>query len=61
MAGKRYRSLLGDSRRAAARLRAQSRLRDPVGHALFDRIGVVRGWRVLEIGPAVLDVVARKR
>jgi SAM-dependent methyltransferase len=43
--------LLGDSRKEAARLRSQARLWDPVSKALFDRIGVRRGWRVLEIGP----------
>jgi SAM-dependent methyltransferase len=50
-ATRQYRYLLGDSRREAARLRRQARLWDPVAHALFDRIGVRRGWRVLEIGP----------
>jgi len=50
--GKRtYRYVLGDSRVEAARLRAQARLWDPVAHALFDRIGVRRGWKVLEVGP----------
>ena len=29
----------------------QAALWDPVSCALFDRIGVARGWRVLEIGP----------
>jgi SAM-dependent methyltransferase len=43
--------VLGDSRREAARLRAQARLWDPVALALFDRLGVRRGWRVLEVGP----------
>jgi len=43
--------LLGDSRRESERLRAQARLWDPTAHALFDRIGVSEGWRVLEIGP----------
>jgi SAM-dependent methyltransferase len=43
--------LLGDSRRESARLRAQARLWDPVSHALFDRLGVSRGWKILEIGP----------
>jgi len=47
----RYRYLLGDSRREAARLRAQARLWDPVATALFDRLRVRRGWKVLEIGP----------
>jgi SAM-dependent methyltransferase len=46
-----HRYLLGDSRREAARLRAQAALWDPVAHALFDRVGVREGWRVLEIGP----------
>jgi SAM-dependent methyltransferase len=48
---RRYHYLLGDSRREAARLRAQARLWDPTAHALFDRLGVRRGWRVLEVGP----------
>ena len=48
---RRYRYLLGDSRREAARLRAQARLWDPTAAALFDRLGVRRGWKVLEIGP----------
>ena len=47
----RYRYLLGDSRREAARLRFQARLWDPVAFALFDRLGIRRGHRVLEIGP----------
>ena len=46
-----YRYLLGDERREAARLRAQARLWDPVSSALFDRVGVRRGWKVLEVGP----------
>jgi SAM-dependent methyltransferase len=46
-----YEYLLGDTRREAARLRAQARLWDPVTLALFDRIGIRRGARVLEIGP----------
>ena len=48
---RRYQYLLGDDRRESARLRAQARLWDPVSHALFDRIGIRRGWRVLEVGP----------
>jgi len=32
-------------------LRAQGRLWNPVAHALFDRVGVREGWRVLEVGP----------
>lgn len=47
----RYRYLLGDARRESARLRAQARLWDPVSHALFDRLDIQRGDRVLEIGP----------
>jgi SAM-dependent methyltransferase len=43
--------LLGDSRVESGRLRRQAALWDPVAHALFDRIGVQRGWHVLEIGP----------
>src|SRR5947209_6730713 len=46
-----YQYLLGDSRREAARLRAQGRLWDPVTFALFDRLRVRRGWKVLEVGP----------
>ncbi|MFN7916151.1 MAG: class I SAM-dependent methyltransferase [Vicinamibacterales bacterium] len=48
---RRFEYVLGDHRREAARLSAQARLWDPVSHALFDRIGVKRGWRVLEVGP----------
>jgi SAM-dependent methyltransferase len=48
---RRYEYILGDHASEAARLRAQAALWDPVSHALFDRIGVRRGWRVLEIGP----------
>lgn len=43
--------VLGDTARESARLRAQARLWDPVSHALFDRIGIRRGWKVLEVGP----------
>jgi SAM-dependent methyltransferase len=46
-----YRYLLGDSRREAARLRAQARLWDPIARQLFDRLHVGPGWKVLEIGP----------
>lgn len=48
---RRYQYLLGDSAREAARLRAQARLWDPTAAALFDRLRVRRGWKVLEIGP----------
>ncbi len=46
-----YRYLLGDTRTEAARLRAQARLWDPVTFALFDRVGIEPGSKVLEIGP----------
>src|SRR5262252_552374 len=46
-----YRYLLGDSRRESDRLRQQARLWDPTAHALFDRLKITRGWRVLEVGP----------
>jgi len=46
-----FQYLLGDSKTEAARLAAQARLWDPVAHALFDRLGVKPGARVLEIGP----------
>jgi SAM-dependent methyltransferase len=48
---RRYKYLLGDATREAARLRAQARLWDPVSHALFDRLNIRRGWKILEIGP----------
>src|SRR3954469_23243876 len=48
---RRYRYLLGDSRRESARLRHQARIWDPTALALFDRLKVKRRWRVLEIGP----------
>jgi SAM-dependent methyltransferase len=47
----RYRYVLGDSPPEANRLRAQARLWDPTAHALFARLGIRRGWRVLEVGP----------
>jgi SAM-dependent methyltransferase len=46
-----YRYLLGDSRRETARLQRQARLWDPTAIALFDRLKIKRGWRVLEVGP----------
>ena len=60
---KRYSYLLGDKEQEAARLRAQARLWDPVSLALFDRIGVRKGWRILEIGPGQgsLHVELRRR
>jgi SAM-dependent methyltransferase len=48
---RRYEYLLGDTPKERARLAFQARLWDPVSHQLFDRIGVRRGWRVLEVGP----------
>lgn len=58
-----YRYLLGDHRREALRLRAQARLWDPVSHALFDRLKIRRGWKVLEVGPGQgsLHLELRKR
>jgi SAM-dependent methyltransferase len=46
-----YQYLLGDAKQEAARLRAQAKLWDPVSHALFDRLQIKSGWRILEIGP----------
>jgi SAM-dependent methyltransferase len=46
-----YKYLLGDAKREAARLRAQAKLWDPGSHALFDRLRIRRGWKILEIGP----------
>ena len=48
---RRYKYLLGDTPRERARLAFQAKLWDPVSSALFDRIGVRRGWKVLEVGP----------
>ncbi len=63
MVKKRYSYLLGDARREAARLRKQAQLWDPVSLALFDRIGIKKGWRILEIGPGQgsLHVELRRR
>jgi SAM-dependent methyltransferase len=59
----RYRYLLGDTTTEASRLRAQARLWDPTALALFDRLRVRRGWKVLEIGPGQgsLHVELRRR
>ncbi|MCM2278468.1 MAG: class I SAM-dependent methyltransferase [Oligoflexia bacterium] len=63
MAKRSYEYLLGDSRREATRLRAQGKLWDPVTHALFDRLGIRPGWKVLEIGPGQgsLNLELRRR
>lgn len=50
-AGTPYEYVLGDSEAEAARLESQAELWDPYAHALFDRLGVAPGWRVLEVGP----------
>ena len=47
----RYRYLLGDARKERARLQHQASIWDPKALALFDRLKIRRGWRVLEIGP----------
>src|SRR5215813_14317522 len=59
----RYRYLLGDSRRESARLRQQACVWDPTAYALFDRLKIKRGWRVLEIGPGQgsLNLELRRR
>lgn len=51
MSKRSYTYLLGDSRAEAARLRVQAKLWDPVSHALFDRMRIRRGMKILEIGP----------
>ena len=63
MANEEFLYLLGDSEREAGRLELQAALWDPVSHALFDRAGVTRGWRVLEIGPGTgsLHLELRRR
>lgn len=48
---KQFSYLLGDREPEAKRLGRQAALWDPVSRALFDRIGVTPGWRVLEVGP----------
>jgi SAM-dependent methyltransferase len=48
---RRYDYILGDSRLESARLRRQAALWDPTTFALFDRLKLRRGMRVLEIGP----------
>lgn len=51
MTKRKYNYLLGDSKVEAERLKRQSRVWDPIAHALFDRLGVKPGWKVLEVGP----------
>jgi len=46
-----YEYLLGDSDEESARLRRQAELWDPTSHALFDRLKIRPGMKVLEIGP----------
>jgi SAM-dependent methyltransferase len=48
--------LLGDSATEQQRLDGQAALWDPVSYALFDRLGVAAGWRVLEVGPGTGSV-----
>jgi SAM-dependent methyltransferase len=48
---RRFEYLLGDSQIESARLRRQAALWDPTSHALFDRLRIRPGMRVLEIGP----------
>lgn len=63
MANHRFEYLLGDSKEEAARLRAQAKLWDPVSIQLFERIGIRKGQKVLEIGPGrgSLHLELRKR
>src|SRR6185436_8879237 len=53
--------LLGDSAPEVERLRAQAALWDPVSHALFDRVVVGPGMRVLEVGPGAGSLHAELR
>ena len=59
--GESFHYLLGDSGTETERLRAQAALWDPVSHALFDRLGVSPGWRVLEVGPGAGSLHAELR
>lgn len=43
--------LLGHSPKETRRLRQQAKLWDPVSYALFDRLGIKKGTRILEVGP----------
>ena len=55
--------ILGDSDVERRRLVAQAALWDPVSHALFDRLGVAPGQRLLELGPGAgsLNLELRRR
>lgn len=55
------RYLLGHSPRETKRLAAQARLWDPVSHALFDRLRIRPGQRVLELGPGMGSLHAELR
>ncbi|MBP9085023.1 MAG: class I SAM-dependent methyltransferase [Kofleriaceae bacterium] len=46
-----YDYILGDSPTESERLRNQARLWDPVSLALFDRLALAPGMRILEVGP----------
>jgi SAM-dependent methyltransferase len=61
MADPPFEYLLGDSDRETGRLAEQAALWDPVSHALFNRIGVRPGWKVLEIGPGAGSLHAELR
>ena len=50
-AKKPYRYILGDSSKESARLQRQADLWDPHAYELFERIGVRKGWKILEVGP----------
>ena len=58
-----FKYLLGDSKAEVARLRAQAKLWDPVSTALFERLRIRKGQKVLEIGPGSgsLHLELRKR
>jgi len=58
-----FRYLLGDSRAETRRLAVQAKLWEPVSKAFFDRIGIRRGWKALEVGPGqgALHVELRRR
>jgi SAM-dependent methyltransferase len=49
--GSQYQYVLGDSQSESSRLDLQAQLWDPIAHALFDRVRIKPGMKVLEIGP----------